>query len=172
MSSTDFNSLAIDGQGQGANGAGNGWYGSLYGGDPDTSGSMNSGLGSGTMQGAPVTAGPISLGMAGAGGAGGGAPGAGGSQMGGIKPFLSQLFGLPQRNPMPGHQPQRPIMRRPQPRPVPNRPIARPPMRPITRQPIGQPIAGGTMQGAPARFPGNNPNAGGVGRPPMRPIVR
>jgi hypothetical protein len=165
MSSPDFDSLAPFGNGQGPNGDGNGFLGSLLGGDVQPGSGYGPGVGSaGNMSGSATplaTAGtnimPVNRGM-----------GAGGSQMAsGSKPMLSQLlgslFGLSPRQPQQAPGAVRRPIQRPAPRPItrapgPTAPIAgigRSPVKPVAPRGPGQGIgvAGGLQRVAPRTGP-------------------
>ena len=173
--SIDYNSLGIgsgaDGYGNGGYGAGEGFSGSLYGGDPSTSGGIMS-------PGGPGQSGPIQVDPQGGGGM---RPGegihqrpAGGmsgqQQMGGLKPFLSQLLGFsPQGGQRMGGGPRR-IGQNPRMQP----PIVRSPvMRPQPRGGgISSPGGPRLMQPPIQRAPGGGPVQGRPlpGRPQPRPV--
>lgn len=189
MSSTDFNSLALEGQNEGPYGAGNGWYGSLFGGDQGST-ALQAGYPNAPVNGAPASAptGTFNLGSnlpiattGGTAGAGGYAGPSGSSGQSPLKMLLSQLLGFSSRPPAPHpinrQTPARPVTRPPA-RPITRAPITRapitgqPPRMPITRQPIGQP-ARGPIAGQPPRGPvAPVRQAPTAPRPPARPITR
>lgn len=149
--STDYNAISTntDGLGQGPYGFGYGYQGSLYGGDPAQSGTLNAGGAGGTLNaggGAAMHPGARMV---------GGQPGfgAGGSANGKppIGQLIGQLFGI---SPPTGMHPRG--VQHPRPGPV-RGPIAGP--RPMPRHGRVGGGTGGSLQGG----TGGSLNAGGAG---------